>query len=141
MTTNVGSESVITPTIGFNKEGKNSMNDITTSVKKFFPSDLLNRIDEIIPFTPLKEDQIKIIIDKELDKFKENLQNNKINIGYAKSIPEYVYNKIQFNNFGARQVLKTLQREIQTLVAEKILDEPRTSEMKICIRNSKICVI
>jgi ATP-dependent Clp protease ATP-binding subunit ClpC len=141
MTTNVGSEIATSSVIGFNKDKDNATRDITTSVKKHFPADLLNRIDEVIPFNPLKENQIKIIIDKELHSFSRELLDKKIEIIYSKKISNYVYDKIQFNNFGARQVLKTLQREIQTLVAEKILDEPKTAQMKICVRNHKICVI
>lgn len=141
MTTNVGSEIATSSVIGFNKDKNNATRDITTSVKKHFPADLLNRIDEVIPFNPLKENQIKIIIDKELHSFSKELLDKKIEIIYSKKISDYVYDKIQFNNFGARQVLKTLQREIQTLVAEKILDEPKTAQMKICVRNHKICVI
>ena len=141
MTTNVGSEIATSSVIGFNKDKDNATRDITTSVKKHFPADLLNRIDEVIPFNPLKENQIKIIIDKELHSFSRELLDKKIEIIYSKKISNYVYDKIQFNNFGARQVLKTLQREIQTLVAEKILDEPKTSQIKICVRNHKICVI
>ena len=141
MTTNVGSEIATSSVIGFNKDKDNTTRDITTSVKKHFPADLLNRIDEVIPFNPLKENQIKIIIDKELHSFSKELLDKKIEIIYSKKISDYVYDKIQFNNFGARQVLKTLQREIQTLVAEKILDEPKTAQMKICVRNHKICVI
>lgn len=141
MTTNVGAESATGSSIGFNKDGDSCNDNITNEVKKYFPADLLNRIDEIVSFSPLKENQIKTIIDKELNKFKDELFDKKININYAKSISNYVYNKIQFNNFGARQVLKTLQREIQTLVAEKILDSPKTSEIKICVRNEQICVI
>jgi len=89
----------------------------------------------------LKEEEIKSIISKELEAFKVELLSKKIEIIYSKSILTYVYDKIQFNNFGARQVLKTMQREIQTLVAEKILDEPKISQLKICIKNDKICVI
>jgi len=141
MTTNIGSNISTTPRIGFNKNNNNSTNDIINEVKKHFPADLLNRIDEIIPFNILKEEQIKTIINRELDEFKKDLASKKIKIIYSKSIQSYVYEKIQFNNFGARQVLKTLQREIQTLVAEKILDDPKRSQLKICIKNDTICVI
>ena len=141
MTTNIGADIATTERIGFNKDNTNSSNDVINSVKKHFPADLLNRIDEIIPFNPLKEEEIKSIISKELEAFKAELLSKKIEIIYSKSILTYVYDKIQFNNFGARQVLKTMQREIQTLVAEKILDEPKISQLKICIKNDKICVI
>ena len=141
MTTNIGSDLATSAAIGFNKENSNISNDIVNSVKKYFPADLLNRIDEIIPFNPLKEEEIKSIIIKNLDKFKTEMKSKNVSLNYSNKILDYVYKKIQFNNFGARQVLKTLQREIQTLVAEKILDNPKISELKMCVKNNKICVI
>ena len=141
MTTNVGAEVATSSAIGFNEKNKNALNDINASIKKHFPADLLNRIDEIIPFNPLQEDQIKIIINKQLNIFKQEMNQKKIQIEYSDKILNYVYDRMQFNNFGARQVLKTLQREIQTLVAEKILEEPKISNLKICVNDNKICVI
>ena len=51
------------------------------------------------------------------------------------------HNKIQFNNFGARQVIKTIQRELQTQVAEKMLDADKKLNLEISIKDGNICVI
>ena len=141
MTTNIGADAATSVSIGFNKDKNNASSDVVNSVKKHFPPDLLNRIDEVIPFNLLKEDDIKIIIKRELEEFKKELLIKKIKVAYTSNLSNYVFKKIQFNNFGARQVLKTVQREIQTLVAEKILDTPKTCQIKICVKNNNICVI
>ena len=141
MTTNIGADVATSVNIGFNKDENNSSNDIISSVKKYFPPDLLNRTDEIIPFNLLKEKEIKIIITKQLEEFKKELVSKKIGTVFSKDLCDFIYSKIQFNNFGARQVLKTIQREIQTLVAEKILSEPKTLQIKIGVKKDNICVI
>ena len=141
MTTNIGADVATSVNIGFNKDENNSSNDIISSVKKYFPPDLLNRTDEIIPFNLLKEKEIKIIITKQLEEFKKELISKKIGTVFSKDLCDFIYSKIQFNNFGARQVLKTIQREIQTLVAEKILSEPKTLQIKIGVKKDNICVI
>ena len=53
----------------------------------------------------------------------------------------FIFKKIQFQNFGARQVIKTIQREIQTLVAEKILENQQLGKIEICVKDNNICVI
>ena len=67
LTTNIGSEVLMQNTIGFNNKNSINQNDILTSLRKYFPADLLNRIDEIIVFNNLQEKEIKLIINKEID--------------------------------------------------------------------------
>ncbi len=121
MTTNIGAEVVNHSAIGFGKQ-KAGKSDVLSSIKKHFPPDLLNRIDEVVIFDTLEQEQIKLIIDKELQSFKTDLSERNVTIKYSSEITNFIFNKIQFNNFGARQVIKTIQRELQTQVAEKMLD-------------------
>lgn len=140
MTTNVGAEVVNHSSIGFGKQ-KAGKSDVLSSIKKHFPPDLLNRIDEIIIFDPLEQEQIKLIIDKELQSFKSDLIERNVIIKYSSEVTDFIFNKIQFNNFGARQVIKTIQRELQTQVAEKMLDSDKKLNLEISIKDNNICVI
>jgi ATP-dependent Clp protease ATP-binding subunit ClpC len=141
MTTNVGSEVITSNHIGFGLQSGSVKNDIVSAIKKFFPADLLNRIDEIVAFQGLNDDQIKAIINKELDLFKKELSDKGIESNIKEEICNFIFKKIQFNNFGARQVIKTIQREIQTLVAERILQDEKVDKIEICIKDNNICVI
>lgn len=140
MTTNVGAEIVNHSAIGFGKQ-KAGKTDVLSSIKKHFPPDLLNRIDEIVIFDLLDEEHIKIIIDKELQTFKNDLAQRNVNIKYSSEITDFIFSKIQFNNFGARQVIKTIQRELQTQVAEKMLDADKKLNLEISVKDNNICVI
>jgi len=140
MTTNVGAEVVNHSSIGFGKQ-KAGKSDVLSSIKKHFPPDLLNRIDEIIIFDSLEQEQIKLIIDKELQSFKSDLIERNVIIKYSSEVTDFIFNKIQFNNFGARQVIKTIQRELQTQVAEKMLDSDKKLNLEISIKDNNICVI
>lgn len=141
MTTNVGSQSATANTLGFGKNTNSIKNDILTDIKKYFPADLINRIDEIITFNPLDDSNIKIIISKELTEFEKELSDKNIKVSISQNVNEFIFNKIQFNNFGARQVIKTIQRELQTLVAEKILENNKLSSIEISVKDNNICVI
>ena len=140
MTTNIGAEVVNHSAIGFGKQ-KAGKSDVLSSIKKHFPPDLLNRIDEVVIFDPLEQEQIKLIIDKELQSFKIDLSDRNVTIKYSSEITNFIFNKIQFNNFGARQVIKTIQRELQTQVAEKMLDADKKLNLEILLKDNNICVI
>lgn len=140
MTTNVGTQTATTNSIGFGKINQSIKNDILAAVKKYFPADLLNRLDEVITFDSLNDDLIKNIVEKELNSFKEQLKNKNIEIKYSDDLCDFIFKKIQFNNFGARQVIKTIQRELQTLIAEKILDNNKAGFFEIFIKDNNICV-
>ena len=140
MTTNIGAEVVNHSAIGFGKQ-KAGKSDVLSSIKKHFSPDLLNRIDEIIIFDSLEQEQIKLIIDKELQLFKTDLSDRNVIIKYSSEIVDFIFNKIQFNNFGARQVIKTIQRELQTQVAEKMLDSDKKLNLEISVKDNNICVI
>ena len=64
-----------------------------------------------------------------------------VTIKYSSEIINYIFNKIQFDNFGARQVIKTIQRELQTQVAEKMLDTNKKLTLEISVKDDNICVI
>ena len=76
-----------------------------------------------------------------MDNFKKDLSERKYTLKYSNDISDYIFNKIQFNNFGARQVIKTIQREIQTLIAERMLDANKKDTFEISIKDGNICVI
>lgn len=138
MTTNLGSEEIFAPRIGFGSREEKSKNVIFQSLKKHFPADFLNRIDEIIPFNPLSKEDIDKIINQSLIKLKTDLKFRNIDFKYSSDLILYVSSKIQFDNFGARQVSKTISREIETLIAEKILENPSAKEIEIMVSNNEL---
>jgi ATP-dependent Clp protease ATP-binding subunit ClpC len=141
MTTNVGAQAALSQTIGFNAKNNNIQSDVISALKSYFPADLLNRIDEIIVFNNLNDIHLKNIIKNQLNKLIENLSYKKIKLSYTDEVVDFLYNRIQLNNFGARQVDKTIQRELQTLIAEKIIDNIKITQLEILIQNNNICVI
>ena len=141
MTTNIGAQAVNNQTIGFNSKSNNIKHDVVLALKNYFPADLLNRIDEIILFNNLNENHLKNIIKKQLDKLMSELINRKIKSSYTDTVIDFLYNRIELNTFGARQVDKTLQRELHTLIAEKIVSDSKVSQIEISIQNNNICVI
>ena len=139
-TTNVGAEVTTTNQIGFIKSSQPIKNDILTKLKSYFSPDFLNRLDEVVIFNSLEDKHIQEIIDSELQKLKQELKEKGIDASFDESVISFINKKIQFDNFGARQAVKTIQRELQTLIAEKILENIEVKTLKITAQNDIISV-
>lgn len=140
LASNIGNVA-IAPVIGFGEVKNTKQQDSIVSIQKYFPADLLNRIDEIVVFETLSNENIKKIIKNELDNLKYTLNEKAKDLVFAEDLIEYIFKKIQFNNFGARQVSKTIQRELETILAEDIFKNPTKKVFSFQIENENISVI
>jgi len=90
-------------------------------LSKFFSPEFLNRIDDVIIFNPLKEDDIDKIVKLEVDKLIKRLEYMKYNVSYEDSIIKFI-SKVGFDaQFGARPIKRAIQDKIEDLISEKIL--------------------
>ena len=84
------------------------------SLNKYFSLELLNRIQNIIYFNKLNENDIKLIIEMLFNKFSEN-----VSFDSKKISPELildVINKSEYEKFGARKLEKIIFSEIENLL-------------------------
>jgi hypothetical protein len=91
-------------------------------LKKFFAPEFLNRIDEIIVFNSLKEEEIKQIVKLEIEK----LMNRLIGLNYNITCDESVYDlisKVGFDEtYGARPIKRAIQDKIEDFISEEVLN-------------------
>jgi ATP-dependent Clp protease ATP-binding subunit ClpC len=129
MTSNVGAKEISNKGggIGFVRD-ENSINreTITKSMKNKFNPEFINRIDSIIYFNKLSENNIKDIIRLELNNLNQKLKCLHYELGTTfkddKCI-EYLYNKIKSKSeYGARPVIYTIQHEIEDKITDYIID-------------------
>ena len=107
MTSNAGASS---QNIGF----LNNSSQNKDSLNKYFSLELLNRIQNIIYFNKLNENDIKLIIEMLFNKFSEN-----VSFDSKKISPELildVINKSEYEKFGARKLEKIIFSEIENLL-------------------------
>ncbi len=116
LTSNVGSDLLLTT------ENVDDVRDqIMDRMKKLFKPEFLNRVDEIIFFKRLEKDQILKIVDIQLRRLTERLEEKKINIHVDDKAREYLA-KTGFDPlFGARPVKRTIQNLIQNPLAKLLL--------------------
>jgi ATP-dependent Clp protease ATP-binding subunit ClpB len=82
----------------------------------------LNRVDDIIVFTPLGKDQLVKIIDLRLEDLRRLLAERKISIELTEAAKELLFTEGYDPNFGARPLKRAIQKLIQDPLALKILD-------------------
>lgn len=129
MTSNTGSRQLedFGKGIGFNTktiadEAQFEKNMLMKAMTKSFAPEFLNRIDEIVIFNKLNEDDIEKILDVELNHIRKNLTEVggyklRINTAAKKIIIEQGYN----DRYGARQMTRTLERLVENKISELIL--------------------
>ena len=114
----------------FAKEYENTKKDVMAELKKEFRPEFINRIDEIIVFHKLNDDEIKQIIELMLKQLEERLKEQKINIKIDESVKELIAKQGINKAFGARPLRRTIQNLVEDNLAEAILDSKSSNQEK-----------
>jgi ATP-dependent Clp protease ATP-binding subunit ClpB len=94
---------------------------ILGELKKFFRPEFINRIDEIIVFRKLNKDDIKKIIDIQLERINARFADKKIKVVFDESIKEYLVKVGYDETFGARPLKRAIQKEVLDKIAVHII--------------------
>jgi len=139
LTSNLGSELML------EKPLEKVKDEVMGQVRRFFKPEFLNRLDEILLFEPLKQEQIKQIASLQLEKFKLDLLNrHQIHLNYDDKVIDFLAQKGFDPIYGARPLKRVIQKMVQDKVAKIILaDEigPKKSIKLSLINNEIECVI
>jgi ATP-dependent Clp protease ATP-binding subunit ClpB len=122
MTSNLGSsylqaENLRTPE-GFEKASEQVMN----ALHGHFRPEFLNRVDDIIVFTPLGKEQLVKIVELRLEDVRRLLADRKISIELTDAAKELLFTQGYDANFGARPLKRAIQKLVQDPLALRILD-------------------
>ena len=130
MTSNIGARQISDKKeIGFagneNKEKnyEKLKNNVIAELKKEFRPEFLNRVDEIIVFKQLTEEEISQIVDFMLNVTLERLKDKKIKIKISETLKKEIVKKGFDPIYGARPIKRAIQNMIEDNLAEAILDK------------------
>lgn len=90
-------------------------------LKKLIRPEFLNRIDDIVMFTPLNEDNIKEIVRLQLEALKKMLEKQQITLDATEDAIDYLSKKGFDPQYGARPVKRTLQKEVLNSLSKGLL--------------------
>ena len=104
------------------KQYEETKKEVLEVVKKELRPEFINRIDEIIVFHKLNDEEISKIIDILLSEVVKRLKEQKINIKFDEDVKKLIEEKGIDKNFGARPLRRTIQNLVEDTLAEDILD-------------------
>ena len=133
MTSNIGARLITDHNkLGFSgnsnekEENKNEYEDtkkaVMAELKKEFKPELINRIDDIIVFHKLSDDNVKAIIDIMLKEVAKRLKKQEIKIEISDDVKELIAKKGVDKDYGARPLRRAIQNMVEDKIAEAILD-------------------
>ena len=127
MTSNLGTGEVGRQVMGFRRDGESTTDmerlraSIEEALKRTFRPELLNRIDEIVVFEPLTQEQIKQIVDLLLAEVQRRLDERGIRIEMSDSAREWLSQEGFDPVYGARPLRRAVQRYVENPLSTKIL--------------------
>ena len=132
MTSNLGSD-IILEGIVDGEISSTARSAVDTLLSRSFRPEFLNRLDEIIYFSPLTKENITSIVDLCLDSLRERLSESRIGITVTAAAKDYIIDTAFDPVYGARPLKRFIQSNIETLAAKKIIsgDLPPESEITI----------
>lgn len=116
--------------------------EVMGELKKEFRPEFINRIDEIIVFHKLNDDEISKIIDIMLEEVKKRLNNQKYQVEFDDSVKKFISEKGVDKAFGARPLRRTIQNLVEDKLAEAILDGDmkKGQKTKVEVKDGKVIV-
>ena len=126
MTSNIGARKAaeLGNGLGFvSNEETNKKSIIDKELKKKFTPEFINRIDQIVYFNTLTDDNLKNIVKLEINKFNNRLNNIEYNIEYTDDVVEYIHAEaIKNKEMGARPIIRLIQTNIEDKITELMLE-------------------
>ncbi len=124
------------------KEYEETKKEVMEALKKELRPEFINRIDEIIVFHKLTDNEISQIIDIMLKEVTNRLALQKIKIEIEPEVKELIASKGIDKNFGARPLRRTIQNVLEDTLAEEILDGnlKKNKLSKIGVENEKVVI-
>ena len=146
MTSNIGAKqaSEMGNGVGFQSNVEaNKKSIIEKSLKNKFNPEFLNRIDNIIHFNALTDDNIRAITRLELDKLRNRVKENGVNLTFGSDVIDYIFKKaIREKEYGARPIMRIIQDNISDRVVDLVLEsENKQNSFDISINKDNEVIV
>ena len=123
MTSNIGTKKIASSTIGFKdkKTDESSSEQSYDEIKKYFLPEFLNRIDDMVLFNSLTQEDLFKIIDLQLSDLKNNLLEKNNTLRVSRTAKEYLLRDGSHRDWGARPLRRLIQNEIENQISNRFI--------------------
>ena len=144
MTSNVGAKRAANEKqIGFDtNDSDNKKSIIQKELKNRFPPEFINRIDEIVYFNQLTDENLRGITVLEIEKLKKRLTDIGYKMTYDDSVDDFIFKIAEKDrDLGARPISRAVRGEIENRMTDKILSpEFKSKEFNVHVENGELFV-
>ena len=142
LTSNLGSSLILEGIDGNGKLREDARLQVEKLLKTQFKPEFLNRLDEVVFYTPLTRDQISGILQLMLKDLSGRLADRHLSVELTDAAKEYVIDNGYDPVYGARPLKRFLQRAVETPIARMLIaeDVPEGSEIVVDVENGEITV-
>ena len=140
MTSNAGSDGRVGG-MGFGKSENDMMKEKTMkALREFLRPEFINRVDEIITFNRLSEENFLGIADIMLQELRQSLSARGLALNWTEEVPAYLVKQAYSVTYGARNLRRTIQKELEDPISEVIIDsfEAPISEIRVTLEDENI---
>ncbi len=120
MTSNAGAKDLNKRVIGFDEKAFHK-DAIDKEIERTFNPEFRNRLDQVIVFRNVDEDMAKQIAMKSIKSLAERLKARGVSIKASERTLKYVYSKGLSELYGAREIIRVVEKEIKPLLVDEIL--------------------
>ena len=124
MTSNAGSDARTSAgSVGFGRTADQQGRErAMKALESFLRPEFINRVDEIVYFNKLTEDNFKDIAALMLQELKDSLAEKHITLTWDESLLSYLVKKSYSAAYGARNLRRCIQKELEDVIAQRIID-------------------
>jgi ATP-dependent Clp protease ATP-binding subunit ClpC len=126
MTSNIGAKQAneMGKGLGFvTDESSNKKSIIEKQLKQTFTPEFINRIDQIVYFNSLTDDNLKDIVNLEINKFNNRLNELSYNLTYTTEVVDYIHSlAVKQKEYGARPIIRLIQDKIEDQITDLMLN-------------------
>ena len=140
MTSNAGSDGRVGG-LGFGRSENDMVKEKTMkALREFLRPEFINRVDEIITFNHLTEENFLGIADIMLVELKDSLQMRGLELTWNEDLRQLLTRKAYSMVYGARNLRRTIQRELEDPISEAIIDsfEHPISSIRILVEEDRV---
>ena len=147
MTSNIGARkaSELGNGLGFvSNEDSNKKSIIDKELKKKFTPEFINRLDQIVYFNSLSDDNLKDIVKLEINKFNKRLNSLEYSISYSNDVVTHIHARaLEKKEFGARPIIRLIQTELEDKITDLMLtnDYPREYSFSASCEGDEVKIV
>jgi len=140
MTSNIGSPHLLEGVTPSGQITSDARAAVMGELRRHFRPEFLNRVDDIVLFTPLQVEQIAQIVDLQIEDVRRRIADRRIALNLTDDAKQWIAESAYDPVYGARPLKRFIQREIETRLGRKMVagDVPDGSHVSVDLQNGEL---